>query len=529
MSTENQQLARRAGGVSLATAGSRVLGLVREQVFAYLFGAGLDTDAFVAAFRIPNLLRDLFAEGAMSAAFVPAFSKKLSLEGKQSAFFLFNLVENALLVILTVVVLLGIFFTPVIVSAIAPGFEKIAGKVELTAELAQIMFPFLVLVALAALTMGVLNSLGHFAWPAFSSSFLNIGMIAAGFLICPFFDPPILGMAYGVLLGGFLQWAVQLPALKKEGYHYQPVFSFRHPELLTVASLVVPALLGIASTQINIFVNTQIASLMPEGGVSYLNYAFRLMHFPLGVFGVALATVSLPALSQKVAGQDRKGVAETADSALGLVFFFNLPASFFLIVSAVPIISVLYQHGRFGPDDTLQTASALQLYALGLLGYSGVRVLAPVFYAFADTKTPVKVGILSVFLNIVLNLSFYKLGFVFQWLAFSASVSAFVNFFLLLFLFRKKLPEWEAGSLLQKFFKVFISALLPSLVCWGGLKYLHGGSLYPSLGTRVLILAALFCLFTGLYLLFARLLKIPEEKIVAGLLKRIFGRGHPAA
>jgi putative peptidoglycan lipid II flippase len=356
-----------------------------------------------------------------------------------------------------------------------------------------------------------------------------MGMIAAGFLLCPLFDPPILGMAYGVLLGGFLQWVVQLPSLRKEGYRYRPVFSFRHPELLTIAGLVVPALVGIASTEINIFVNTQIASLMPEGAVSYLNYAFRLMHFPLGVFGVALATVSLPALSQKVAAQDRKGVAETADSGLGLVFFLNLPASLFLIVSAVPIVSVLYQHGRFGPGDTLQTASALQLYALGLLGYSGVRVLAPVFYAFADTKTPVKVGILSVFSNIVLNLFFYKLGFGFQWLAFSASLSAFVNFFVLLFLFRKKLPEWEAGALLQKFFKIFLAALIPSLVCWGGLKYLDGVSLYPGLGTRILILAALFGLFTGLYLLCARLLKIPEEKIVAGLLKKILGRGNPAA
>ncbi len=529
MSTENQQLARRAGGVSLATAGSRVLGLVREQVFAYLFGAGLATDAFVAAFRIPNLLRDLFAEGAMSAAFVPAFSKKLSLEGKQNAFFLFNLVGNALVVILAVVVLLGIFFAPAIVSAIAPGFEKIAGKAELTAEMARIMFPYLILVALAALTMGVLNSLGHFAWPAFSSSFLNIGMIAAGFLLCPLFDPPILGMAYGVLLGGLLQWVVQLPSLRKEGYRYRSVFSFRHPELLTVAGLVVPALVGIASTEINIFVNTQIASLMPEGAVSYLNYAFRLMHFPLGVFGVALATVSLPTLSQKVAAQDRKGVAEPAESGLGLVFFLNLPASHFLIVVAVPIVSVLYQHGRFGSDDTLATAAALQLYAIGLLGYSGVRVLAPVFYAFADTKTPVKVGILSVFSNIVLNLSFYKLGFGFQWLAFSASFSAFVNFFVLLFLFRKKMPEWETGPVFQKFLKIFLSALLPSLLCWGGVKYLDGVSLFPGLRARVLILAALFGLFTGLYLLGARLLKVPEEKILIGLFKKVLGRGRATA
>ena len=529
MSTEKEKLARSAGGVSLATTGSRVFGLVREQVFAYLFGAGLATDAFVAAFRIPNLLRDLFAEGAMSAAFVPAFSKKLSLEGKQNAFFLFNLVGNVLLVILAGVVVLGIFFTPAIVSAIAPGFGKIAGKAELTAYLARIMFPFLILVALAALTMGVLNSFGNFAWPAFSPSFLNIAMIAAGFLICPLFEQPIVGMAYGVLLGGFLQWAVQLPLLRKEGYCYQPVFSFRHPELVTIVSLVLPTLIGIASTQVNIFVNTQIASLLPEGAVSYLNYAFRLMHFPLGVFGVALATVSLPALSQKVAAQDRKGVAGVANSAMGLVFFLNLPASLFLIVFSGPIVSVLYQHGHFGSTDTLHTASALKFYAIGLLGYSGVRVLAPVFYAFADTKTPVKVGILSVFSNIVLNLSFYKLGFGFQWLAFSASVSAFVNFFVLFFLFKKKLPEWEAGPVMEKFFRILLSTLPPTFVCWWGLSYLAGLAVHSSLGTRVILLAAFFVLFAGLYLLCARILKVPEEKLVVGLLKKIVWKAQTAA
>ncbi|MCI0595667.1 MAG: murein biosynthesis integral membrane protein MurJ [candidate division Zixibacteria bacterium] len=524
MSTENQQLAHRAGGVSAATTGSRILGLAREQVFAYLFGAGLATDAFIAAFRIPNLLRDLFAEGAMSAAFVPAFSKKLSLEGKQNAFFLFNLVGNALVVVLAVVVLLGIYFTPAVVSAIAPGFEKIAGKAELTVDMARIMFPYLILVALAALTMGVLNSLGHFTWPAFSSAFLNIGMIAAGFALCPLFDPPIIGMAYGVLLGGFLQWAVQMPSLKNEGYRYRPVFSFRHPELLAVVGLVIPAVVGIASTEVNIFVNTQIASLMPEGAVSYLNYAFRLMHFPLGVFGVALATVSLPALSQKVAANDMKGVGDTAASAMGLVFFLNVPASLFLMVAAVPVISVLFQHGRFGPQDTLLTAPALQLYALGLLGYSGVRVLAPVFYAFADTKTPVKAGILAVFSNIVLNVSFYKLGFGFRWLAFSASVSAFVIFFLLLYLFKKKLPGWDGSAVWSKFWRIFLAAIPPALVCWGALAFLYHHHTVESLGQRVLVLAVSVLVFSGLYFLAAKLFRVEETELFTNILRRALAR-----
>jgi putative peptidoglycan lipid II flippase len=524
LSTEKENLVRSAGAVSAATAGSRVLGLIREQVFAYLFGAGLYTDAFVAAFRIPNLLRDLFAEGALSAAFIPAFTKKLSLDGRERAFHLFNVVGNALLVVLALVVAAGIFATPWMVSAIAPGFEKIAGKVELTALLARIMFPFLLLVALAALTMGVLNALGRFALPAFSSAFLNVGMIAAGFVLCPFFDPPILGMAYGVLLGGFLQWGVQLPALYKEGYRYRPVFSFRNPELLTVTGLMIPALVGIASTQVNIFVNTQIASLMPEGAVSYLNYAFRLMHFPLGVFGVALATVSLPALSQNVAAKDMQGVASTADSALGLVFFLNLPATLFLIVCAVPLISVLYQHGQFGAADTFNTASALRLYALGLLGYSGVRVLAPVFYAFADTGTPVKVSLAAVFSNIILNLLFWRLGFGFESLAFAASVSAFVNFFALLYLFKKRLPEWEGRAAWSKFSKVILAALPSAFICWGGLAFFYHHHTAGFLWQRVLILALSFVLFSGLYLLSTRLLRVPEAGIFLDIVRRMFSR-----
>jgi putative peptidoglycan lipid II flippase len=375
--------------------------------------------------------------------------------------------------------------------------------------------------------MGALNSSGRFALPAFSSAFLNIGMIAAGFAICPFFDPPIVGMAYGVLLGGFLQWAVQLPALYKEGYRYRPILSFTHPELLMIAGLIIPAIAGIASTQVNIFVNTQIASFMPEGAVSYLNYAFRLMHFPLGVFGVALATVSLPALSQKVAAKDFRGVAATAESTMGWVFFLNLPATFFLIVCAAPLISVLYQHGKFSPVDTVNTASALRLYALGLLGYSGVRVLAPVFYAFADTKTPVKVSMVAVFTNIALNLLFYWFGMGFKWLAFSASVSAFVNFFILLYLFKGKLPEWEGRIAMSKFFKILFASLPATFICWGCLSFFKQHLVSGFLWQRVSILAGAFVVFSAFYLLSARLLKVQEAALLFNFLRRIFSRFKP--
>jgi putative peptidoglycan lipid II flippase len=519
MMDQKEKVAKSTTIVSLATFVSRLFGLIREQVFAFLFGAGFATDAFVAAFRIPNLLRDLFAEGALSAAFVPVFTDYLVNKDKKEAFRLGNLVVNALLVILSLIVIVGILIAPLIVDLIAPGFNSIPGKSELTALLARIMFPFLLLISLAAVAMGMLNSLRHFGVPAFAPVFLNLGMILAGFLISPLFEERIIGMAIGVLLGGLGQWAFQLPSLRREGYRYKPLLSFRDPGVRRIIFLMTPAVLGLASTQINIFVNTVIASFLPQGSPSYLNYSFRLMHFPLGVFGVAVATVTLPVVATYAAQKDIPNVLSTCASSLKLVFFLTLPSIFFLSLAAKPIISVLYQHGEFSYADTIFTSQALIFYAIGLFAYASVRVIAPVFYSFGDTKTPVKVSVLAVAVNIILNLSFMR-PLSFKGLALATSLSAMVNMFTLTSLLRRRIGPLNLTDLSSHFLKIlgcsgFMGAAL--FVFQEAIPLnLESAALLP----KILYLLVLFLLAAGSYILASSILKIRELALVLSIIKR---------
>jgi len=519
MMDQKEKVAKSTTLVSSATFVSRLFGLIREQVFAFLFGAGFATDAFVAAFRIPNLLRDLFAEGALSAAFVPVFTDYLVNKDKKEAFRLGNLVVNALLVVLSVIVIVGILIAPVIVDLIAPGFGSIPGKSELTALLARIMFPFLLLISLAAVAMGMLNSLRHFGVPAFAPVLLNLGMILAGFFISPFFAQPIIGMAIGVLLGGLGQWACQIPTLRKEGYRYKPVLSFSDPGVKRIILLMTPAILGLASTQINIFVNTIIASLLPQGSPSYLNYSFRLMHFPLGVFGVAVATVTLPVVATYAAQKDVPNVLSTCASSLRLVFFLTLPSIFFLSVGARPIISVLYQHGRFTFTDTIFTSQALIFYAIGLFAYASVRVIAPVFYSFGDTKTPVKVSVLAVAVNIVLNLSLMR-PLSFKGLALATSLSAMVNMFTLMSLLRKRIGPLDLCDLSSHFLKMLGCSAFMGAVLWAFQKAVPLNLESAPLLNKVLYVLALCLLALGSYVLASLLLKIKELSLVVGIFRK---------
>ncbi len=515
-----QKVARSTTLVSSATFVSRLFGLVREQIFAFLFGAGFATDAFVAAFRIPNLLRDLFAEGALSAAFVPVFTDYLVNKDKKAAFRLGNLVLNALLVIVGGVVILGILATPWIVDIIAPGFGSIPGKAGLTALMARIMFPFLLIVSLTAVAMGMLNSLHHFGVPAFAPVLFNLGMIAAGFAVCPLFDPPITGMAVGVLLGGLGQWAFQMPALRKEGYRYRPEISFRDPGVRRIIFLMTPAVFGLASTQINIFVNTVIASFLSQGSISYLNYSYRLMYFPLGVFGVAVATVTLPLVSAYAAKKDVPSVLATCSSSLKLIFFLTLPSIFFLSAGAKPIISLLYQHGRFKYADTVFTSQALVFYCVGLFAFASVRVIAPVFYAMGDTRSPVKVSMLAVAVNIALNLAFMKpLGF--RGLALATSLSAMVNMSALMVLLRRRVGPLDVRDLAGSFFRLLgCSALMGAAVTAVQLGWRLDLEAAP-LPEKALYVLALFGLSAGTYALLAYALKVKELRLVMGIFKGI--------
>lgn len=471
-------VARSARTVSIAVLGSRVLGLVREQVMAALFGASKEFDAFVTAFRIPNLLRDLFAEGALSAAFVTTFTHKLTKEDDRSAWRLANLVLNALLVVLSAITLLGILFAPWLVNAIAPGFRAIEGKTELTILLTRIMFPFILLIALASLAMGILNAKKRFGIPASASMLFNLGSIIGGvafaFLLAPGFlhdrsqaGRAMIGMAIGTLIGGAAQWLIQLPSLRRVGYRYEPILDWHDPALRNVMNLLGPSVVGAAAVQINIFVNNWFASYFENGAVTWLNCAFRLVQFPIGLFGVAIATAALPTVSAHVARGDIGQFRTTLSRAIRLAIFLCVPAACGLAVLAHPIIAVIYQHGRFTPSATAQTALCLQAYAVGLAGYAAIKVLAPAFYAFGDSRTPMYVALFSVVVNAMLNSLFaWKLHWGAPGLAFATSTVALTNLVLLLIFMRRKIQRLELAALLRSLVKIAGASAAMSVAAW---------------------------------------------------------------
>src|SRR5438876_2133368 len=484
------QLARRAGIVSAAVFLSRILGLVREQTFAMFFGAGRELDAFVTAFRIPNLLRDLFAEGALSAAFVTTFTQRFEREGEHAAWRLANLVVNGLALVVGALTLLGIWFAPTLVAAIAPGFAAIPGKVALTVGLTRIMFPFILLVALAAVAMGILNTRHIFGVPAAASAFFNLGSVVGGLLAATWLAPgyiggvlaalrhhgslptdPVLaaramaGMAIGTLIGGLLQLLVQMPSLVRVGFRYRPLFRFSDPGLQQVLRLMGPATIGAAAVQVNVFVNNNFASYLGDGPVSWLNVAFRFMQLPIGVFGVAIGTVTLPLVSRHGARGDTRAFRATVGQALELVALLCLPAAAGLALMGVPVIGLIYEHGRFAPPDTGAAARALAGYALGLAGYAGIKVLAPAFYALDDARTPMRVSVLSMVTNYALNWLFVRrLGFGHVGLALATSAVALGNFGILLVVLRRRVGGFGRAAAIGR---IALATAVMAAVAWG--------------------------------------------------------------
>ena len=364
---------RAAGIVGVAVMCSRLLGLAREQILAALFGAGMAMDAFKVAFRIPNLLRDLFAEGALSTAFVTVFSKKTTTGDDASAWALANKIATLATVVLSFVVLVGVLLAPSLVDVLAGGFAP--EKAALTVLLTQIMFPFILLVSLSALVMGLLNAKDVFGPPAMASSFFNIGSILGGvgfaWWIDPHFGPSsLIGLALGTLVGGLAQLVAQFPSLRKVGYRFRPDFQWRDEGVKNVLSLMLPAVIAASAVQVNVMINSKFASMIPgDGPVSWLDNAFRLMQLPLGIFGVAIGTVTLPLIARHAAAGDRTALRGTLARGLRLGFLLTIPSTLGLMFLADPIISVIFQHGRFDAEATLQTASALRFYAVGLAAY----------------------------------------------------------------------------------------------------------------------------------------------------------------
>jgi len=457
----SSRLARSAGVISVATLASRVLGVARETVLAYYFGASAAMDAYNVAFRIPNLLRDLFAEGAMTAAFVPAFTRTIEARGREHAWRLGNLVINALLLITGFLSVLGILFAAPITAFVAGEFAAVPGKLELTTQLTRVMAPFLTTVAVAVAMMGMLNSLRRFFIPSLSPAMFNVATIFCAVALVPLMNrlgwPPVMAIAIGTLLGGLGQMAIQWPVLRKEGFRYRPILDIKDPELRQILRMMVPGTLGVAAVNINVLVNTYLAAPV-DGAVSWLGYAFRLMYLPIGIFGVSIATAALPDVSRHAAADDVTAIQRAVSAALRLMLMLNVPAMVGLIVLAQPIVALLYQRGQFTAADTAATASALLFYSPGLLGYSVVKIASPTFYSLRDSRTPVLVSIASVALNLVLNVVLVRvMGF--KGLAVGTATAALFNAGMLLMLLRARLGGLEGRRLAVAFVKISLAAL----------------------------------------------------------------------
>ena len=462
-SSSSPALARSAASAGAATLTSRILGVVREQVFAALFGAGNAMDAYNVAFRIPNLVRDLFAEGAMSSAFVPTFTRHLTTDGKASAWRLGNNVVNGLILITGALVILGIVFADSLIGLFADAYRDVPGKFELTVLLTRMMLPFLTFVALAAACMGMLNSLHRFFIPALSPAMFNVVTIICALVLVPVMPsvglPAITAVAIGALLGGVAQLALQWPALRREGFRYRPMLDWRDDSLRRVLVLMGPGTIGLAATQINVFVNTVLATGQGTGAVSWLNYAFRLMYLPIGLFGVSIATATLPAISRHWASNDTSATRRSIADGLSLMLMLNVPATVGLMVLATPIVRVIFERSAFTPADTAATAAALQFYAIGLIGYSVVRITSPVFYALGQSRTPVAVSVATVILNAALNLALVQvMGY--RGLALGTSLAALFNGTLLMFLLNRRLDGIEGARVAGAMARIVVASAL---------------------------------------------------------------------
>ena len=521
-SEDTGKIARSASKVSIAVMCSRVLGLIREQTFAVLFGAGFAYDAFVVAFRIPNLLRDLFGEGALSAAFVTVFSDYDETRGAEATWKLAGNVLVFVTILLSLITLLGILFADKIVLALVDAdFEKITDKVALTHLLTMIMFPFLIFISLSSVVMGILNTKGRFFIPALASSFFNLGSIIGGvslsFILGENGQPSIVGMAIGTLIGGLLQLGGQLPSLFHTDFKFMPYLNLKDPGLHRILKLMTPAVFGLAALQINVFINTYFASSLQEGSLSWLNYAFRFFQFPVGVFGVAISVAALPLLSRQAATNDFIRLKETFTSSLTMTFSLTIPATVGLILLSEPIIRLIFEHGNFTAADTFKTAEALRFYALGLFAYASVKVMVPVFYALDNTRYPVVGSFLAVAANIlIILLTITTLQHKAMALSISGAMTA--NFLFLGTILYWKLDGYSISYLLTGLGKVLAAALVMAAYLYMSVtllfEWLQRGFFNELLGVFFFVASGALVYGIMLYLFKLQEIKILVDKIL---------------
>lgn len=520
--TEKESITKATGVLSAATVSSRIAGLVRDMVVAAVFGAGLLTDAFFVAFTIPNLLRRFFAEGSLTAAFVPTFTDVLHREGTDEAQRVLRICWTLLLLVLACVTLLGVLASPWLVKLVGYGFAGSAGKLALTDLLNRIMFPYIFFVSLVALFAGVLNVNGHFLLPALSPVMLNLSMIGTAIVLAPRMEQPILALACGVLLGGAIQFAMQIPVLYRHGYDLRLDFNFRHSAVMKMARLMLPGILGVAIYQINVVVTRLLASFLPEGSVSWLYYGQRLFEFPQGVFVVSLAQAALPAMSRQIAADDTDGFRDSLRFALVMILLVTVPAAVGLILCNQAVYSLFFMRGQFSSFDVTQAALALAWYAPGLLFVGISRVVVPSFYAMKDTRTPVLVSFWTLLVNLLAGLVLMRLmGH--AGLALALTLASVFNAVLLTVILSNRLGELNLRVLFGTLARMIPGLCLMSVtvqLILGRADWLEQGSFGP----RLALLGCAVCVGALVYAFSLWLFRVKEMQqawaVIAGRLSR---------
>jgi len=516
--SEKRNITLATGVLSLATGLSRIAGLIRDMVVASLFGAGFGTDAFFVAFTIPNLLRRFFAEGSLTAAFVPTYSDVYHKEGAAEAQRVANICLTLLVLVMLGVTAVGILGSPWLVKVIGFGFGAVEGKLALTDFLNRIMFPYIFFVSLLALLTGVLNVMGHYFVPAVSTLLLNLSMILCAVFLRARFDVGITALAVGVLLGGLLQLLIQFPVLRRKQIYLRPDFHFAHPRVKRIVRLMIPGIVGVAIYQINVVVTRLLASFLAEGSVSYLYYGQRMFEFPQGVFIVSLAQAVLPSMSRQMAVGDEQGFRESLHYALILIALITIPASVGLVLCAEPMFSLFFMKGAFSFADVRQTALALAAYAPGLFFVGVSRVVVPAFYARKDTRTPVWISFWTLLANVGLGLLLMKpLGH--TGLALALTLAAVLNSLLLLWALRRKMGRLGLTGVMMAIGKILLATVVMGAMVW----YLLQFGPWQEVGQRWLkgcilggaILAGLLIYGGG-----CRMLRVPQTDQMMDLFKR---------
>ncbi len=514
------RIAKSAGVMSLATFISRILGFARDMIFALYFGATGTSDTFFAAFRIPNLLRELFAEGSMSSAFIPVLTEYRQKHGDEEAGRLVKITFTFIVLVVGLVCALGIIFSPSIVTLIAPGFVASPEKFSLTVLLTRIMFPFLFFISLAALVMGALNTRKVFFVPALAPAMFNIALIVSIVFFESRSREPITAAAIGVIAGGFVQFAFQLPSFFRNGYKLGFNTAFRHPGLKRMSVLLVPATLALAVNQINIVVSNILASFLPSGSITYLFYSMRLIQFPVGVFGVAMGMAVLPSLSEHAVKGDIDRLREDFSFALRLLFFITVPSMIGLIALREPIVNLLFQRGKFDYIAAQRTAEALLFYSLGVWSIVGVRTITAAFYSMQDTRTPVKIAVVGMLSNLLLSLALMG-PLRHSGLALANSLASGVNFVLLFYFLRRRLGRIDARRILKSFAKIVFASSVMGAAGW---SLLHGDiwTVSGRVIQKVFYLSGTVLLCLGIYLFVSLLLKGDEINYVySAIISRI--------